>query len=126
MTQKLIQTLSPEIIFAKWGEIKVGESTYKDVKCFPGGSRAWDWNQTGTKHVPGIQIEDIEELVEKGTQVIVLSKGYHERLQTSPEAIHYLENKKIPFYILQTEKAIKQYNTLCADTQVGGLFHSTC
>jgi hypothetical protein len=34
-----------------------GHPTFKDAKLFPGGARAWDWRETGTGHVPGIQNE---------------------------------------------------------------------
>ncbi len=32
-----------------------GRQTFKDAKIFPGGPRGWDWRETGTSHVPGIQ-----------------------------------------------------------------------
>ncbi|CAG6008442.1 unnamed protein product [Menidia menidia] len=41
---------SPEIASVSWGHmlVKGCPSSYKDCKVWPGGSRAWDWRETGT------------------------------------------------------------------------------
>lgn len=41
---------SPEIQSLSWGHMKVKgcSSSYKDCKVWPGGSREWDWRETGT------------------------------------------------------------------------------
>ena len=41
---------SPEIASLSWGHMQVKgcSSSYKDCKVWPGGSRAWDWRETGT------------------------------------------------------------------------------
>ena len=71
---------SPRVTDLAWGRLEVDGSTFKDAKLFPGGARAWDWNETGTNHEPGIQPADVEELLERGATTVVLSKGFHERL----------------------------------------------
>lgn len=111
-----------------WGEIYIGDETFKDVKCFPENQCvAWDWKKTGTRHEPGIQIADLKELIDGGAEYIILSKGREEALQTHPETIEYLEGKGIPFFQLETTKAIDKYNKLVSGgLKVGGLFHSTC
>ena len=118
---------SPRISNISWGRIKVDdERPYKDAKLYPGGSREWNWNETSTHHNPGIQPADVQELLEKGAEVIVLSTGINERLQTDPRTIEMLKAKGVPYLILQTEEAVKKYNELCEKEPVGGLFHSTC
>ena len=121
---------SPYIKNHTWGQITVegesGEETFKDVKLFPGGSRKWDWNETGTHHQPGIQPADVEELIEQGSEVIVLSKGVYERLGVCEETKRLLEEKDLEYHIEETKKAISIYNDLQKDQKVGGLFHSTC
>ncbi|HNG96476.1 MAG TPA: hypothetical protein PLB32_26980, partial [Acidobacteriota bacterium] len=55
---------SPRITQISWGHIEVeGLGAGKDFKLFPGGGREWDWNETGTRHVPGIQPTDVQELL---------------------------------------------------------------
>ena len=119
---------SPKINHFSWGTLEVEGNIkpFKDAKLYPGGSREWDWNETGTRHVPGIQPADVEELVRNGAQIIILSKGFYQRLQVRPETLKWLDQMGIPYQILQTEKAIEVYNQLRKDHSVGGLFHSTC
>jgi hypothetical protein len=35
-------------------EVEGKAEPYRDAKLFPGGSREWNWRETGTEHVPGI------------------------------------------------------------------------
>ena len=119
--------ISPKINSISWGKIETEDHKhYKDAKLFPGGSREWDWNETGTRHVPGIQPADVEELLEKGAKTVILSKGYHERLQICDETIEFLDKKGVSHFILQTEQAVKKYNDLADDHAIGALIHSTC
>lgn len=121
------RTYSPRITHLSWGRLEVeGWKSFKDAKLFPGGSREWDWRETGTNHVPGIQPADVEELLEHGATIVVLSKGMYERLQVCPETLQMLKDKGIPVHILQTEQAVQFYNELAGKERVGGLFHSTC
>jgi hypothetical protein len=77
---------SPRISHLSWGHVEVeGYPPFKDTKVFPGGAREWDWRETGTHHVPGIQPADVQELIEHGVKAVVLSKGIWERLKVCPE-----------------------------------------
>ncbi|KAM7226636.1 hypothetical protein CapIbe_022781 [Capra ibex] len=120
---------SPEIASLSWGQMKVQGSTkiYKDCKVWPGGSRDWDWRETGTEHSPGVQPADVEEVVEKGVQILVIGRGMSEALKVPPSTVEYLKKKGIDVRVLQTEKAVKEYNALATQgIRVGGVFHSTC
>jgi hypothetical protein len=118
---------SPDVTHFQWGEVQVaGEGTFKDVKLYPGGARAWDWNETGTQHTPGIQPEDVRELVEQGAEIVILSKGVNERLQTMQTTLDYLNEQGVEVDVLQTERAIERYNDLAGSQPVGALIHSTC
>lgn len=119
---------SPKITSASWGEVRVENENkpFKDVKLYPGGCREWNWNETGTHHSPGIQPADIEELLKNDANIIILSKGFNERLQTGNEAKSFLSDRKIKFYILETEKAVEKYNELAKTEAPGALIHSTC
>ncbi|XP_074996426.1 mth938 domain-containing protein isoform X1 [Calonectris borealis] len=149
---------SPEIASLSWGQMKVKgcSTTYKDCKVWPGGSRTWDWRETGTnvmdksfksikvlrgvlnsnkknesmlfgEHSPGVQPADLEEVVKKGVKTVVIGRGMSEALQVPPSTVDYLKKNGIDVLVLQTEKAVEEYNALAAQgVKVGGVFHSTC
>ena len=120
-------TRSPRISHISWGRMEVdGLGTGKDFKLYPGGGRAWDWNETGTRHVPGIQPSDVTELLERESRVIVLSRGMYLVLQTCPETLDLLRARGVAVHIEETRAAVTLYNQLAELYDVGGLFHSTC
>ena len=119
---------SPRINHISWGRMEVeGVGRGKDFKLFPGGGREWDWSETGTQHVPGIQPADVEELLQNGSEVVVLSRGMQLVLRTCPETLQLLSDRGIPVHVEETRAAVDLYNRLVGQGQpVGGLFHSTC
>jgi hypothetical protein len=126
MTHSLQQ--SPKITHISWGNMEVdGLGKGRDFKLYPGGGREWDWAETNTHHVPGIQPADVQELLDKGCEVVVLSRGMQLVLQTCPETLQTLQDKNIRVYVEETKAAVKIYNQLAEKHElVGGLFHSTC
>jgi hypothetical protein len=118
---------SPRITRLSWGHLEIeGARAFKDAKLYPGGAREWDWRETGTHHVPGIQPADVAELLDHGAEVVVLSKGILERLRVCPETLDLLRERGVAVQVLQTEQAVARYNELGRHAPVGGLFHSTC
>ena len=93
-------------------EVEGQDTPFKDAKLFPGGARAWDWNETGTNHELGIQPADVEELLEHGVTTVILGKGFYERLQVHPETLRELEERNISVHVEQTEEAVRRYNEL--------------
>jgi hypothetical protein len=124
----IMMTISPKITHIAWGEMEVeGLGIGKDFKLYPGGGRAWDWSETNTQHVPGIQPDDVKELIENGAKELVLSRGMLVRLQVCPETEQYLEKAGVEFHVMETKLAVELYNHLASQNlKVGGLFHSTC
>jgi hypothetical protein len=118
---------SPRIALISWGHMEIeGLGSGRDFKLYPGGGREWDWSETGTHHVPGIQVADIKELLEHGGRVVVLSRGMQLALQTCPETLQYLRERGITVHVEETKAAAELYNRLAETELVGGLFHSTC
>jgi hypothetical protein len=118
---------SPLITHVSWGRMEVeGLGRGKDYKLYPGGGRAWDWRETGTEHVPGIQPADVAELLEQGAAIVVLSRGMQLILRTCPDTVDFLEGRGIEVHVLETRAAVERYNALARSRPVGGLFHSTC
>ncbi len=121
------QARSPRVIHISWGRMEVeGLGAGRDYKLYPGGGRAWDWTETGMHHVPGIQPADVQELLDHGSKVVVLTRGMELALQTCPETLQMLRDRGIPYYVEETKAAVERYNRLAQSKAVGGLFHSTC
>ncbi len=118
---------SPRITHISWGRMEVeGVGEGKDFKLYPGGGREWDWGETGTRHVPGIQPSDVQELLDHGARVVVLTRGMQLMLQTCPETLELLEREGVTVHVEETSAAARHYNELVGKQPVGGLFHSTC
>jgi hypothetical protein len=122
------QHRSPRINHVSWGRLEVEgrAEPYKDAKLFPGGSREWDWRETGTSHEPGIRPVDIQELLDHGAKIIVLSRGMKECLHVPRETLDFLKGREVAAHVLPTTKAVELYNQLAEKEPVGGLFHTTC
>ena len=119
---------SPKIKQVSWGRLEVEgrAEPYKDAKLFPGGSREWNWRETGTNHVPGIQQSDVQELLDHGAQIVVLSRGMKECLEVPRETLEFLKGRQIEAHVLPTAEAVQLYNQLAVNKPVGGVFHTTC
>src|SRR5439155_21157473 len=114
---------SPKISRFSWGRIDVeGLGAGKDFKVWPGGGRPWAWNETGTRHDPGIQPADLIELLEHHSEVVVLSRGQELRLRTTPAALDLLRERGVTIHKEETKAAVELYNDLAEQgILVGGL-----
>jgi hypothetical protein len=118
---------SPRITGCRWGHVSIdGHGAVKDAKLYPGGARAWDWRETGTRHDPGIQPADVVELLDRGASVVVLSTGVFQRLRVRPDTLALLREKGIRAHVLPTGEAVATYNLLRETDRVGALMHSIC
>lgn len=119
---------SPKIAQMVWGRMTVDNvGSGKDFKLWPGGGRPWDWKETGTRHVPGIQPDDVAELLAHGARVVVLSRGMWKALRTRRDTLELLEARGVTVHVAETSEAARIYNDLVEQgAAVGGLFHSTC
>jgi hypothetical protein len=119
---------SPRIKHVTWGRLEVEgvAEPYKDAKLFPGGSKEWNWRESGTSHQPGIQCADVQELLDHGAAVVVLSRGMKQCLHIPRETLDFLQERQIAAHVLPTPQAVETYNKLAETEAVGGLFHTTC
>ena len=121
------QKRPPRILEISWGHIEVeGLGAGKDFKLYPGGGRAWDWAETGTRHSPGIQPADVEELLACGATIVVLSQGMDKQLQGSRSHPPLPGTARCHGAGGRDSRGVKIYNDLAEDALVAGLFHSTC
>jgi hypothetical protein len=119
----------PRVTGLEWGRIEVEgrPEPYKDAKLWPGGSGAWDWNETGTRHAPGVQMADVEELLERGARSVVIGRGMHGRLEVPAETRDALVQRGVEVHDALTPEAVETYHRLREEApEVGALLHSTC
>ncbi len=119
------------ITHLSWGniEVEIGGTRkhFKDCKVWPGGAVEWDWKQTGTHHRPGIQPADVQEILDQGIEILILSRGMQLRLEMSPPIERMLRARRIEYHFLETHQAVDLFNQLAlAGDNVGGIFHTTC
>lgn len=120
-------TVSPAVTSVRWGIVEVeGYAPFKDVKLYPGGARAWDWGETGTRHSPGVQPADVEEFLDRGAEIVVISTGMLRRLQVQPSTLEYLAAAGVTSHVLPTKQAVARYNELRSTARVASVIHSTC
>lgn len=127
-TNSLVK-FSPLIEKIQWGSMKIeGFPEGKDFKLYPGGAEEWDWRKSNTRHVPGIQIADVKDLLDKNAEILILSRGMENRLEIATDTQMFLEQQSdIQVHIETTEIAVKIYNELAKkQKRVGALIHSTC
>jgi hypothetical protein len=118
---------SPRIADDAWARLVLADGRrFKDAKLWPGGAVEWDWNETGTDHSAGIQAADVDELLEAGADVVVLSRGRLRRLTVDEQTIRRLEAAGVEVIVLPTGDAIETYNALRQARRVGALIHTTC
>jgi hypothetical protein len=123
-----MSTESPEIVAESWGRLELADGrTFKDAKLWPGGAREWDWRETGTGHTAGIQPADVDELLEHGAEVVILTRGRAKALRVPEATIDRVRGAGAEAEVLPTAAALARYEELrrggCA---VGALIHSTC
>ena len=68
----------------------------------------------------------MQELLDHGATVVVLTRGMQLMLQTCPETLELLKSNGVAFHIEETSEGVALYNKLTENEPVGGLFHSTC
>ncbi|KPP62657.1 hypothetical protein Z043_119140 [Scleropages formosus] len=79
------------------------------------------------QHYPGVQPADLEEILKKGVDILVIGRGMSEALQVPSSTLDYVRQQGVNVKVFQTEKAVREYNTLAGQgAKVGGVFHSTC
>jgi hypothetical protein len=99
----------------------------RDWKLWPGGGRNWDWSENGTGHCSGVQQGDVQELIDHGSQVAILTTGRFGRLKVPSNIVDLLEAKGIKVIVANTGKGVNLYNEYVrSGIAVGGLFHATC
>ena len=111
----------------RWGVIVDATGrTFKDARLSPGSVEEWDWGRTGTRHSPGIQIADLDDLLTSKPDVVILSRGVDLVLQVPQATIDHARAHAKTVLVLQSEEAVAEYNRRIAHERAVALIHSTC
>ena len=91
-----------------WGEVKTSDGrVFKDaIVTSDAGARPWDWARDGTRHQSGITPAAVRPYLDY--DVVILSKGMHDRLHTMPETRGALRHARV--YELSSAQAARKYN----------------
>ncbi|XP_035582809.1 mth938 domain-containing protein-like [Zalophus californianus] len=86
-------------------KVEGSTKTYKYLKVWPGRSQAWGWRDIGTEHSPCMQPADVEEVVKKSVQTVVIGLGMSEALKVPPSTAECSEKQGIDVRVLQRGQA---------------------
>lgn len=113
-----------------WGDVKYGNWRGKDLLLTGKEPNNWDWQVNGTKHNPGIVLEDVTQNLRRDTKIILLTRGMDNALKISPELNRWTHDnsRKYDIYIGNTKDIAEFYNSLSdkEKEQTLLLLHSTC
>lgn len=105
-----------------FGRIKInGKEHQHDVVVYKGVVKSW-WRVSG--HEVGLR--DIEEIIAKKPQVVILGKGASGVMRVTKEVEDILKEMGIEIIEAITQEAVLKFNELSKTRDVVGAFHLTC
>jgi hypothetical protein len=115
----------------EFGVIVINGKRYSsDVIIYPDRVKDDWWRKEGHK----LGIDDLEDVIEKNPDVIVIGMGNPGLMKVLPETAKHIESKGIKLIIQSTKEACKTYNRLSSPPTAGfpasqkviALLHLTC
>jgi hypothetical protein len=111
----------PRILEISWGRMDIeGLGAGKDFKLYPGGGRAWDWAETGTRHSP-VSSPLTSRNFRPAGRPPWSCLGHGAATAGGPATQDYLDQRSIKVHVAETREAVKIYNELAENVPVGGL-----
>lgn len=107
----------------KFGQIMINGKTYNsDLIIFTDHINNTWWRREGHN----LYIEDIQEIINKKPEIIIIGTGFFGLMKVSSDLIKYLESIGIKVIIKTTKDASDEYNKLYKKKKVIAAFHLTC
>ena len=104
-----------------------GKKHWHDVIIYPDGKvkrRKGGFLMFGSHK---IKREEIEELYNSGTKVLVIGTGTNGVAELTDDARNFIKKMKINLVELYSQEAIREFNKLVKDNnKVGAIIHVTC
>ena len=107
----------------KFGEIIINGKKYSsDLIIFEDYIYDSWWRKEGHN----LCIDDIEKVIDKKPDILIIGTGYYGLMKVPLELIKYLESNNIEVIIKKTKDACDEYNTLYKKKNTIAAFHLTC
>jgi hypothetical protein len=106
-----------------FGQIVIDDKRYtSDVIIYPDNVNSSWWRKEGHE----LCIDDLEDVLDKKPDVIVVGTGNPGLMKVLPETEKLIESKGIKLIVQPTREACKTYNLLSSSQKVIALLHLTC
>ena len=113
-----------EIDHYTFGRIGVGSHEYDaDIIIFPDHVQERWWRRQGHR----LAQEDLETVIAKAPQLLVIGTGYYGRMQVPEETLAILRAEGIEVRVSKTSDAVAEFNRLQRDcARIVAALHLTC
>jgi len=106
-----------------FGKITINENSYNsDLIIYKNEINDKWWRKEGHN----LCIDDIQEIINKKPDILIIGTGAYGLMKVPPELINYLEKINIQVIVKKTKEACVEYNKLCQDKYVIAALHLTC
>jgi hypothetical protein len=120
--------MKPELTGTGFGWIEIeGQRIKHDILIRPDGQvvrrkKKLSKERYGTSHK--ISVEEAEHIFREGAGGLLIGGGQFGRVELSPEAENFFQEKGCPVTILSTPQSLEAWNQ--SEEKLIGLFHITC
>jgi hypothetical protein len=113
----------------RFGAVTIDGKDYKDVLVIEGKiidreTMVPGWFDQHTHHT--VHKHELEKILEGRPEVIIIGNGQSSVLEVSLEVDKQIKQRKIELIVLETPRAIEEYNKISKTKRVNALIHTTC
>lgn len=113
----------PLIESYSFGRITIDGHEYaSDVLVYPDSVQDGWWRKEGHH----LQLEDLDDVLRRSPDVLVIGRGTFGRMKVSPELRDALEQRGLRVIAARTPEAVRRYNELRNEGEVVAALHLTC
>lgn len=123
-SRHILKVRKMKITHYSFGKITVDGVEYQaDLIVFPDSVyKSW-WRKEGHS----LCLEDLEEVLKRDVEILIVGTGAYGKMKVPEELKSVLKSKGIEVKVFETDRAVKEFNTLIEQHQkVAGAFHLTC
>jgi hypothetical protein len=112
-----------------FGTMMIDGHTYRDVFVIEGKVIEREllkpgWFENHSHH--SVYDHELRFLLEGKPEVIIIGDGYSNVLEVTIKMVEEIKKKGIDLIVIDTPKAVEEYNKLSKSKRVNALIHATC